>query len=111
MAEAEFRAILLVLLGGAYFFLVLPLVTFRLRRVLPGRSMALFLGAAGVWFAVHILIAAGSPGAGPLLVLSAASMGVAILTLGRNYLRLVSEAGDGRAEKVPPPQRAGLSPP
>ncbi len=103
MAEAEFRAILLVLAGGAWFFLVLPLWAFRLRQFLRGAAMATFLGAVGVWFLVHLLLALGSPGAGELLVLSAVALGVAILDLGRHYSRLLAApAGDVQAGQSPP---------
>lgn len=87
MAEAEIRALLLVLIGGAYFFLILPLLTFHLRRLLRGAAMAVFLGAVGVWFLAHLLIAMEVAGASELLLVSAAAMGVAILDLGRQYAR------------------------
>ncbi|MEM3086081.1 MAG: hypothetical protein QXO51_07650 [Halobacteria archaeon] len=104
MAEAETRAILLVIIGGAYFFLALPVVWFRLHRVVRGRGLALFLGAVAVWFLAHLLLALGSPWVGGLLTLSALAMGVAILALAREYARLM-EAPDG-----PPSVSPGASP-
>lgn len=103
MAEAEVRAVLLVVIGGGYFFLVLPLMTFHLRRVLRGPAMAVFLGAVGVWFLAHFLLALGSPWVGGLLVLSAAAMGVAILDLGRQYARLVAAPPDREGDGAGPP--------
>lgn len=105
MAEAESRAIFLVLIGGAYFFLVLPLLIFRLRRMLEGTAMAIFLGALLVWFMAHLLLAFGAPWTEGLLVLSAAAMGVAILDLARHYPRLISTPLE--EEEAEPSERDG----